>query len=389
MEHNLKTLKQYFGQSKALRQISPLIIIFILNLTLFAHTQLILPVFSPFVLECPYDGRTSYFLNGLSDAGSQSAVQVQWPDPDPDQTGSPNLYSYSTDCQSAVQVQWPANPDQTGSPADQERVGQTSSSNLYSLNTTDWPSDPLVDLIWRKKAGRRVQAIPNLPKIKINNIYELQDLTSIEDSDPRDLRILKYNLCDQCEERVRKCSKCKSDSRQSTLEEVAEYKMIQDSVEPIVINSQKFLKCNYPVMGDARVLYHQDLSNRQSALAKSKSLFRKLHKLGLAADFDAEVRKSHEEKHIKFLTPEEEKDFLQSWHCFSGLTYAIKSSSSTQKTRPCTDSSLPHKSGSLNSKLPLGINKLNDMRAILIKFRLNPHAIAADLHRAYRSMYAC
>ena len=54
--------------------------------------------------------------------------------------------------------------------------------------------------------------------------------------------------------------------------------MIQESVEPIVIDSQKFLKCNYPVMGDAPVLYHQDLSNRQSALARSKSLFRKLHK---------------------------------------------------------------------------------------------------------------
>ena len=47
VEGNLKTLKQYFGQSKTLRQISPLKIVFILNFTLFAHTELILPLFSP------------------------------------------------------------------------------------------------------------------------------------------------------------------------------------------------------------------------------------------------------------------------------------------------------------------------------------------------------
>ena len=232
-------------------------------------------------------------------------------------------------------------------------------------------------------------AKPNMPKVKIKNIYELQNLDSIEDSDPRDLRILKYNLCDQCEERSKKCSKCKSDAKQCNIAEQQEYVMIQKSVEPIVIDSQRFLRCNYPVMGNAPELYHQDLSNRYSALAKRKSLFKKLHKLDLATDFDAEIRKSLDEKHIRFLSKEEEKEFLQSWHCFAGLTYSIKASSSTQKIRPCTDSSLAHKSGSLNSKLPLGINKLNDMRAILTKFRLNPHAIAADLHRAYRSMFAC
>jgi hypothetical protein len=179
VEHNLKTLKQYFGQSKTLRQISPLRIIFILNFTIFAHTQLTLPVISPIFPECSYDAATPYSFNGLNNAGSETVIQVQWPHLDPLQSGSPadpervgtNLYSHSTDCESAVPVQWPANSHQTSSTADQERVGLNSSSNLYSLyslNTTDWPSDPLVDLIWRKKAGRTVKAIPNIPKIKTN-----------------------------------------------------------------------------------------------------------------------------------------------------------------------------------------------------------------------------
>ena len=42
----------------------------------------------------------------------------------------------------------------------------------------------------------------------------------------------------------------------------------------------------------------------------------------------------------------------------------------------------------MNSKLPLGVNLLNDMNTILTNFRLNPFCIAADLHRAYRSMLA-
>ena len=107
MENNLKSLKQYFGQSKALKQISPLKIIFILNFSLFAHTQLILPIFSPFSPEYTY-GQKPYSSNGLNDARSESADQ------------------------------WP--------------IGQTGSPNLYCLNSTDWPSEPLVDLIRRKKS---------------------------------------------------------------------------------------------------------------------------------------------------------------------------------------------------------------------------------------------
>ena len=41
-----------------------------------------------------------------------------------------------------------------------------------------------------------MEAIPNLPKVKNTNSYELQNISSIKDSDPRDLRILKNNLCD-------------------------------------------------------------------------------------------------------------------------------------------------------------------------------------------------
>ena len=116
---------------------------------------------------------------------------------------------------------------------------------------------------------------PNMPEVKIRNIYELQSLDISED--PRDLRILKYNLCSECDERSKKCTQCKSGAKQCTIAEKQEYDMIASSVEPVVINDQRFLRCNYPIMGNPEQLYHASLSNRHAALAKYKALFRKLH----------------------------------------------------------------------------------------------------------------
>ena len=104
------------------------------------------------------------------------------------------------------------------------------------------------------------------------------------------------------------------------------------------------------------IMYSPDLSNKHVALSKTHSLFKNLHKLNLAQEFDDEIQKSLAEGHIRFLSKDEEEKMLSDWHCFSGLTYSIKQSSSTQKIRPCCDSSLNHRSGSLNSKLPLGVN---------------------------------
>ena len=115
---------------------------------------------------------------------------------------------------------------------------------MYSLKSTDWPSGPLLDLVQRKKAGMTQQAKPNMPLLKIKNIYELQNLDLLDD--PRDLRILKYNLCDSCEERSKKCAKCKSGAKQSTIEELKEYEMIANSVEVIIVDKQRYLRCNYP-----------------------------------------------------------------------------------------------------------------------------------------------
>ena len=71
----------------------------------------------------------------------------------------------------------------------------------------------------------------------------------------------------------KKCAKCKSGQKQSTVEELKKYQMVKDSVRIITINNERYLQCAYPVMGDAPALFAPELSNKHSALAKSKSLF--------------------------------------------------------------------------------------------------------------------
>ena len=195
---------------------------------------------------------------------------------------------------------------------------------------------------------------------------------------------MKYNLCPQHQEAVKKCDK--GETKQSTIEEELEYNLIKDSVEKVMVDGSPMLRSNYPVMGDPAILFRPELSNGKQALAKSKALFRKLHKMGLAEEFDKEIQKSVAERHIRFLSSSEEQELLNNWHCFSGLTYSIKASSSSQKIRPCCYSSVYHPSGSLNSHLPLGTNLINSMVKILTQFRLNPFCVAVDLHRCYRSM---
>ena len=185
---------------------------------------------------------------------------------------------------------------------------------------------------------------------------------------------------------VKRCAKCRGETRQNSVEEQIEYELIKASVEKVTVDGKPMLMTRYPVMGKPEVLYRPELSNSKAAQAKTRSLFIKLHRLKLWQQFDEEIRKSEQEQHIRFLSESEQEEFLRSYHCFSGLTYSVKTSSTTQKCRPCCDSSQYHPSGSLNSHLPLGINMLNDMRRIFHSFRLNVFALAADLHRCYRSM---
>ena len=75
-------------------------------------------------------------------------------------------------------------------------------------------------------------------------------------------------------------------------------------------------------------------------------------------------------------------------HCFSGINYATKQSSSFHKIPLVTNSSSNHPNGSLNSHTPKGINMIGNLKSVFTKFRLKLYAVIFDLARAYRSLYS-
>ena len=91
---------------------------------------------------------------------------------------------------------------------------------------------------------------------------------------------------------------------------------------------------------------------------------------------------------MRFLSKKEELEILSGPHCFSGLNYAQKTESTSQRVRPVAYSSLYHPSSSLNSRLPVGPSFIGSLRAIFTNFRLKSWALVFNMSRAYRSMRA-
>ena len=145
---------------------------------------------------------------------------------------------------------------------------------------------------------------------------------------------------------------------------------------------------NYPVLGNVSELYAANLSNSNIAKRKTVALFKKLRKLDLVEQFHSEILKGVSEGNMRFLSKKEELEILSGPHCFSGLNYAQKPGSTSQRVRPVADSSLYHPSSSLNSRLPVGPSFIGSLRSILRNFRLKSYALVFDMSRAYRSMRA-
>jgi hypothetical protein len=142
----------------------------------------------------------------------------------------------------------------------------------------------------------------------------------------------------------------------------------------------------YPFIGDLPTLYSPEKSNYKGAISTTRSLFRRLHRIGKAKDFDDEIQKSIAESHMRILTKVEEAQVLSDFHCFSFLNFQLKDASASQKVRPVTNSSSSHPSGSFNSRTCKGPNMLNNLKVIFENFRLKRWVAVSDLKRCYRCM---
>ena len=90
---------------------------------------------------------------------------------------------------------------------------------------------------------------------------------------------------------------------------------------------------------------------------------------------------------MAILSKQEEEKVLQGTHCFSGINYQMKPSSTSHAIRLVTNSSAYHRNGSLNSHLPKGASLIANLKHIFTKWRLGTYCVLMDLARAYRSIY--
>ena len=133
-------------------------------------------------------------------------------------------------------------------------------------------------------------------------------------------------------------------------------------VRPDPLNPQKeIILASYPFIGDIETLYSADKSNYAGAVNTTRTLFKRLHKVGKADEFDQEIQKSINEGHMRILSQQEKDTVLAGFHCFSFLNFQLKESSTSHRIRPVTNSSSSHVSGSSNSRCPRGPNMLANL----------------------------
>lgn len=216
---------------------------------------------------------------------------------------------------------------------------------------------------------------------------------------PKDLSIildqqigsnLDLLTCPDCKVRISRCTSCKYLNSPVSLEEQRQLAILRNAIYlREVAPGISQVRLNYPLDGPRDELFHPKLSNYNQAKRSSINLVRKLKKAGKLQDFENEMIKSVDRDQIKVLSQKEAQEIMKGPHNFILLNYACKESKegADHNTRPVSNSSCYHVSGSLNSHCIRGPQLLGNLRKIFQNFLLKPFAVAMDITRAYRSVF--
>ena len=99
------------------------------------------------------------------------------------------------------------------------------------------------------------------PDIRAFNIYDEIRLLSGANDDPEDKRIFAFTLCEDCTKRSKKCSVCKLNNSQGSLQQMQELNLLRENFEIVPNgldpdgNNKFFVQVNYPVLGNVSELY--------------------------------------------------------------------------------------------------------------------------------------
>ena len=187
--------------------------------------------------------------------------------------------------------------------------------------------------------------------------------------------------------RCKSCCYCSQEAQTLSRKESLEYNMIRDAMRIVPNPNDKtkgIVKMEYPSIKDLNLLK----DNYSQAIAYQMSVEKRLDRIGLRSDYNAQFQEYIDNGVFKELTDQEKNE----WN--GPINYVvhhgvIKPSSTSTKLRIVSNSSLPNnKSGnlSLNDCLPKGPKSILPIINCQVDFRSHRHVCTWDLKKAYNSV---
>ena len=140
----------------------------------------------------------------------------------------------------------------------------------------------------------------------------------------------------------------------------------------------------YPVTADLKVL-EDNKEQVLNIMEKQENRFRK-HKDKTAGKKFCDIFQDLIDRGVLVEITEEEQKLWTGAVSYVTAHEVLKEDSSSTPIRLVFNSSLKYKGRSLNDMLMKGPNTLNDLFGVLLRFRIHPHALVADIKKMYHTI---
>ena len=186
--------------------------------------------------------------------------------------------------------------------------------------------------------------------------------------------------------RCKKCSNCPSctfQDNQKTIKEQHELELLKANIK---LHPEGFIQVSYPWIIDLKIFK----DNREQAIKRAMSNFASLTKRGLVDAYHEQIQEYVTRGVLKKVTEAE----IEAWKAGGGVVHyvshhgVLNDHSKSTPLRVVVDSKMKncYDGPSLNDATVKGINALNDLFQVLVRWRSYEVALVWDLSKAYHQM---
>ena len=103
---------------------------------------------------------------------------------------------------------------------------------------------------------------------------------------------MSLTLYKDCTDHSRRCQGCMWLNSQNNIQKLNKLEAIRNCITVLNDGDWQYIQASYPFLGDVDTLYSADKSNHKASVATTRTLFRRLYKVGRVTEFDAEIQKA-------------------------------------------------------------------------------------------------